>query len=126
MVKDRLDSFITLEIQIVIMSQYADDIEEFAQKLTESEEYEERFEELVEKGFDEELPPEEHVNLVVDELTDQFVRDDPSVQNEVPEAGELLETTFEKITVEKFVEALTERKEFFDHLLDISEELSEE
>lgn len=124
-------------MRLHIISSYmtlSDDTEEFAKKLTESDEYEVRFEQLIEQGLSGglqpdgevgKLEPKEHLEIVVDTLTDEFIREDDNIQNQVPQYGELLEKTFERITAEKFLEEMKSRQEFLDHLEELAEELEE-
>lgn len=112
----------------------ADDTEEFAKKLTESDEYEARFEKLIEKGLSGglqpngevgKLEPKEHLEVVVDTLTDEFIRENENIQNQTPQYGDLLEKTFERITAEKFLEEMRNRQEFLENLEELAEELDE-
>jgi len=106
------------------MSELADDTEEFARKIANSEDCVERFEEVFQRGMDEDMTPEEHVDYVVDTLTDEFIREDDNIQNDVPGFGELLEKTFERVIAEKFQAEVERRQDFLDHIQDLSQKLS--
>jgi len=110
----------------VHMSEFADDIEAFAREMTHTDEFEERFDELIQEGFDKMLGPSEHLDFVVDTLFEELVADNDDIQTEVPGVGELFEATFKKETAIRFAQAVGEREEFHDHIENLAMEMDEE
>jgi len=120
------------------MSDLADDTQEFAEEIAHSDECEERFEQLFDLGMNggpnpydysehiDKLEPPEHLDFVIENLTDEFIREDENIQNDVPGYGELLEKSFQREVAEMFKEEAERQQEFFDHLEELAEELSEE
>lgn len=107
------------------MDDLADDTQAFAEKIAESDECQDRFESLFQRGMDDGMDPKEHLDFVVDTLTDEFIREDENIQNDVVGYGELLEKTFERAVAEQFLEEAKRRQEFLDHLQELSDELND-
>lgn len=108
------------------MDELADDTQAFARKIASSDECVERFEEVFQYGIDNEMTPEAHLDFVIETLTDEFIREDDAIQNDVRGYGELLEKTFEKEVAQKFLDEAQERQEFLDHLKSLAEEWTDE
>jgi hypothetical protein len=119
------------------MSEIADDTQEFAEKIAHSDACEERFEQLFELGMNggpnpydyseniDKLEPPEHLDFIIENLTDEFVREDENIQNDAPGYGELLVKSFQREVAEMFKEEAESRQEFLEHLKDIAEDLSD-
>lgn len=98
------------------MSEFADDIQEAAESLTESDEYQERFDELFQSGVEEDLEVSENLNRVMRVLTDEFLIEDDNWQTDAGPMGDLLVESFKRATAEKFILEVRERagRDVFD------------
>lgn len=85
----------------------ADMIQKHAGELTESDEYQQRFDELVGEKFD---YSEEKSEEIVEQLTMEFIRENDELNVTFPEGEQLLENTFKKITYENLIGEISNRR----------------
>jgi hypothetical protein len=85
----------------------ADMIQKHTEELTESDEYQQRFDELVEEKFD---YSEEKSDEIVEQLTTEFIRENDELNVTFPEGEQLLENTFKKITYENLIGEISNKR----------------
>lgn len=91
--------------------EFADDIQAAGERLTETEEYEERFVELFEEGVDAGLEPRDNLDQLMEKLTNEFLLEDDNWETDAGAMSELLVETFKRATADRFIIEVRERAE---------------